>query len=67
MRTNHPSYERTDGWVETPGTQVPAGQLLDQKLVTVTSRLAEKLSPMLLNAVSVKVVFENTWTQKLLV
>jgi hypothetical protein len=33
----------------------------------MTSRLAEELSPMLLNAVSVKVVFENTWTQKLLV
>jgi hypothetical protein len=32
----------------------------------MTTRLAEELSPMLLNAVMVKVVLVNTWTQKLL-
>ncbi len=66
MGSNDPEYEWISLSVGTPGRQSPAEQMLCQRSELMMTRLAEELSPMLLNAVRVKVVLENTWTQKLL-
>ncbi len=63
--TNHPGYEWINLSVRTPGRQSPAEQMLCQRSELMTSRLAEELSPMLLNAVIVKVVVTTIWTQEL--